>query len=338
MHVHVSENRLGTGYSALFDAVEQNSTPTLLTMRMIEFEKEHHFRYLVRAMTKNQTLKALDISKASLPYDAGEETCEALQQMFARNDTLEELDISGEHAHLDSARFGIGLNLALTGLKWNKTLKILKIEHQKLGLQGANTLAEVLESNNSLVEIHCEHNEINLQSFTVLLDALCKNTSVLYIPPMDHDREQSLEKVRREIAAVNQDSAASHMPLNTTSLKRTLTASLGSKSSRMSIAQNAAMPTPAYTEHDLQAVLRALNDRWDGEVARMQRYLLRNYNLAHGVPVEGDFENERPVTAQSLGDFLEAVKLDRTPTLEKQVGLGLEFDFEEKQGIAELPA
>ncbi len=97
-------------------------------MRMVEYTKEDHFRELVLAVKSNRTLKYLDISKASLPYDAGPETCQALKEMFIDNDTLEELDISGEYAHLEVAKFGIGLNHALTGLKSNRALKVLRIE------------------------------------------------------------------------------------------------------------------------------------------------------------------------------------------------------------------
>lgn len=103
-------------------------SPSHLTMRMVEYQKEDHFRELLLAIKQNNTLRYLDISKASLPYDANHDTCEALQQMFMENETLEELDISGEHAHLEVAKFGIGLNHALTGLKTNCALKVLRIE------------------------------------------------------------------------------------------------------------------------------------------------------------------------------------------------------------------
>ena len=103
-------------------------------MKMVDYQKEDHFRELIKAVRKNKTLRYLDISKASLPYDASDETCEALKLMFAYNDTLEELDISGEHAHLEVAKFGIGLNHALTGLTKNKALKVLRIECRLLFL------------------------------------------------------------------------------------------------------------------------------------------------------------------------------------------------------------
>lgn len=323
LHISASENRLKAGYQHLFDIIGQNMTPSRLTMRMIEFEKEHHFRQLVQALQKNTALKVLDISKASLPYDAGEETCQDLQKMFEQNSSLEELDISGEQAHLDSARFGIGLNLALTGLKKNQTLKMLRIEHQNLGMQGASTLAEVLEANNSLVEIHCENNDINLQSFTILVNGLQKNTSVTYMPSMNRDREKSLEKVKREIHSMNQASDLAP-PSSGSSIKRTLTGVMASRSNRPSMAQRSVSPMPAYSEQDIRAAVDALHEKWDAEVERMQGYLIRNHRLAHGFPLGGEesSENLRPRTAESLGDVLRSVKLDSTPTLEKELALG----------------
>lgn len=101
-------------------------------MNMAVYERESQFRELLQALRQNNTLRYLDISKASLPGDANEETCETLKMMFAENQTLEELDISGEHAHLEVAKFGIGLNHALTGLAKNETLKILRIECELL--------------------------------------------------------------------------------------------------------------------------------------------------------------------------------------------------------------
>lgn len=322
MHVSASENRLKIGYSLLFKTIAQNYGPTRLTMRMIDFEKERHFRELVEALTTNTTLVQLDISKASLPYDAGEETCMALSKMFAENKTLRELDISGEHAHLDSARFGIGLNLALKGLMGNSTLEVLKIEHQNLGFQGAETLAELLDVNKSLVEIHCENNDINLQSFTVLVNALQKNTTLLYLPTLDKDRETSLEKVKREISAmekIEEDTT----PTKSSALKRSFTGamSISSKSHRMSMRSNTSdLSQSSFTNHDIVAAIASLNEKWDQQVTRLQTYLQRNYRLANGLPWDEQnmsIEVDRPDTAESLGTMLERVQLDRTPTLER---------------------
>ncbi|GIK06468.1 hypothetical protein Aspvir_002118 [Aspergillus viridinutans] len=332
LHLYVSENRLDLGCSYLFDAISQNKTPSHLSMRMIDFKREEQFQELVEALRINRTLKYLDISKASLPYDAGPETCRSLQLMFEENNTLEDLDISGESAHLDVARFGIGLNLALTGLKKNKSLKVLKIEHQKLGFQGASTLASVLEENTCLREVHCENNDINLQSFTVLVNGLQRNRTTLNLSTMDRDRVQSLDKFRREIENVKRD--LSHAQSSTSSsIRRSIHAAIHVKNTtvgnKLSKHSSAANPTHSMTspslgsasttavqashamDHDVEIILRSLNQKWDSEVARLRRYLFRNYNVANGIDNGYDdaASDGRPATAASFGTMLENLKL-----------------------------
>ncbi|CRG88827.1 Exportin-T [Talaromyces islandicus] len=309
MHLHVNENNLDTDYTLLFQAIAENHTPTHLSMRMIDFKKEEHFRELVEALRKNTTLRYLDISKASLPYDAGPETCEALQLMFEENETLEELDISGEYAHLDVARFGIGLNQALTGLKKNKSLRVLRIEHQKLGLPGASTLATVLEENSSLREIYCDNNDMNLQSFTVLVNGLQQNNSVILLPTMTSDRHNSLEKIRREIENIHRETTAHPPHSAANSLRRSLHAAIsigqpsgghklakhqtphqlpkggfiGSYSSSQSLAEPSASDP---VRHEVETTLFSLNNKWDDEVDRLRQYLYRNYCILHDIPLD----------------------------------------------------
>ncbi|OAL37765.1 hypothetical protein AYO20_02942 [Fonsecaea nubica] len=324
MHVSANENRLKTGNTILFRTIAQNCGPTSLSLRMMDFEKENHFRELINALKVNTTLRSLDISRASLPYDASVETCEALKEMFATNRTLEELDISGEHAHLDTTRFGIGLNIALRGLEKNTTLKLLRIEYQALGLQGASTLAEVLEKNETLLEIHCEHNDINLQSFTALVNALEKNHTLLYMSTMDHDRAKSMDKVRREIAAVDRADSPKTPKSGGGAIKKALTGTLTGKAHGHGKGHghrhsSSLSSTASFTDQDVTAVMSTLDEKWDLQVSRMQKYLFRNYCRAQGVPWEdgaGDEDSQRtPATADNtMAQILQRVKLDRTPT------------------------
>ncbi|KAJ5578930.1 hypothetical protein N7450_007797 [Penicillium hetheringtonii] len=317
LHLHVNENRLDNGCSFLFDAIAKNLTPSHLSMQMIDFKKEEHFRQLVDALRKNSTLRYLDISKASLPYDAGPETCRALQLMFEENDTLEALDISGESAHLDVARFGIGLNLALTGLKKNTSLKVLRIEHQKLGLQGANTLASVLEENECLREVHCENNDINLQSFTVLVNGLQCNRTLLSLSSMDRDRHMSLDKVRREVDNVRWE-VNNTQSSTANSIRRSLHVAMGAKghrSNKQNQASFSASPLESspIAAQNVELILQSLQRKWDGEIARQRRYLLRNYNIAHGiedVEMDDTASDGRPATAASLGTMLDNFKFE----------------------------
>jgi hypothetical protein len=320
LHLHVNENRLDNGCSFIFNAIAKNKTPSHVSMRMIDFKKEDHFRQLVESLRKNRTLQFLDISKASLPYDASPETCRSLQLMFEENETLEALDISGDNAHLDVARFGIGLNLALTGLKKNKSLKVLRIEHQKLGLQGANTLASVLEENDFLREVHCENNDINLQSFTVLVNGLQCNRALLTLSCMDRDRLLSLEKVRREVDNIRWDVSVSTQTSTANSIRRSLYAAMSvgqSQGHRLSKAPPpsvaSALEASPFANHNVELVLESLNEKWDVEVARLRRYLLRNYNIAHGIEdaeIDDSASDGRPATAASLGTMLDNLKFD----------------------------
>lgn len=311
IHVSISENRLKVGCSLLFKAIEQDCGPTKLTMRMIDFEKEYQFRELIQALTHNRTLRKLDLSGASLPSDAGEETCEALKRMFVENTTMEELDISGEHAHLETARFGIGLKSALEGLMKNTTLKVLRIEHQGLGLQGVDTLAELLQGNQSLLEIHCDNNDINLQDYTVLVNSLWHNQVLLYFPDLDSDREKWLERKRRELSSQAQNESTD-LPARAGTIRRTFTGGIAHRAQRLALKHSDTMPAPArHNDHDVSEALSRLNEKWNAQIARMRKYLTRNHYLANGMPWEEDREDDgRPPTAGSLAAAIMRVHID----------------------------
>ena len=358
MHINLSDNRLEEHHDALVDAIRRSYSPVRATMQMMEYKNEKNFQNLIRAFSKNSNTRVLDISKLSLPIDAGHDTCEILHQLFTQNDTLEEVDLSGEHTHIEAAQYGNGLYWALAGLKKNTTLKVLRIEHQKLGLQGASTLASVLEVNDTLREIHCENNEINLQAFTVLVNSLERNRTLLYLPLMEMDKAWAQNKVDREIDNIRDVSSLSPVTRMSSSTKATVNRTLGRTigktigGPRNFTARNVDRrygPKQSYTDTDIKAAVGSLSQGWDREVARLQGYLQRNYNLAHGLPPEGLPSegsalleaHERPETSESLATAMRGVGLDddRTPTSEpnRQLGVdgngaeGKEVGVEEKE-------
>jgi hypothetical protein len=307
LHLIVSANRLEKGGIEIVKAIEENLTPTHLTMQMVEYQTESRFRQLLQALRRNITVRSLDISKTSLPYDAGDETCEALQLLFEDNETLEELDISGEHAHLEIARFGIGLNFTLNGLKKNKALKILKIEYQNLGLEGANTLSSVLEENETLTHIYCDHNDINLQGFTVLVNALAKNFSILSMPLMSNDQSEAVKRITSAIGGVASPSKGQGGVKH--SVRRTLN-TLG-----MHLKENP-LPTP----QDIEQAVLILNSRWQRQAERLLEFLERNQKIAAGLQTrEGYMSDEalRPTTATSDRGIMEHVLSNTTPRVER---------------------
>ncbi|PQE22300.1 leucine rich repeat protein [Rutstroemia sp. NJR-2017a WRK4] len=311
--LHVSANRLEKGISDFVKAIKENYTPAKLVVRMIEFTKEEYFKQLLEALRTNTTIQVLDISKASLPYDASPETCEALQRVFAENKTLEDLDISGEQAHLEVTRFGIGLNQALTGLKFNNTLKSLRIEYQKLGLEGANTLSSVLEANRGLTHIFCEHNDINLQGFTILVNAIAKNTTILEVPYMHDDQDMAMKRMSASMRDTRR-TTSSHRENHhvKSSVKRTL------KSFGVGVEKPVKLE---LTSQDVDEVVRVLGEKWNTEIGRLAMFLERNRNIAMGRDGydPADLLNDltmRPTTALSDRGILEQVLSNTTPRVE----------------------
>ncbi|KAK2628494.1 hypothetical protein QTJ16_001597 [Diplocarpon rosae] len=315
LELHVSANRFEKGVSEIVKAIRSNHAPTHLFLRMIEFSKEDYFRELLQALRTNTTIRCLDVSKASLPYDAGEETCEAMRLVFEDNKTLEDLDISGEQAHLEVTRFGIGLNSALQGLKKNRTLKTLRIMYQNLGLEGANTLSSVIEADTGLTHIYCEHNDINLQGFTTLVNAIAKNYKILHLPFLQDDQNISMKRMNTDMKVPRPPANASkHDHHMKSSVRRTL--------NTFGVGQ----PKPAkpnLTPQDVDALVRVLNERWQTQMRRLALFLERNNNMAAGVPslvIDGENilseETMRPTTALSDFGILEQVLSNTTPKVE----------------------
>lgn len=322
LHIQLTENRLEQGHEHLVKAVSRNWTPTEMTMQMLEYKTESNFRALLAAFASNQTTRWLDISKVSLPSDASEGTCEALRGIFVFNETLEFLDISGEKTHIEAASLGKGLYSALGGLKSNKTLEVLRIEHQSLGMQGANIIASVLEANGSLRELHCEDNEINLQGFTIMVNSMEQNTSIQYLPSMDADRMWAQKKVDREVQDLKDHNAvlSANMAHTKATVKKTLGRTVsGRKTPRVS------EKVGLLPELSIRAAVGSVWQNWDREVARLQKYLDRNFALAHGLPLEGNaaLDGGGPGTSDSLlTAAMNDMDLDRTPTAESDLQLG----------------
>ncbi|KAF2773503.1 RNI-like protein [Teratosphaeria nubilosa] len=188
LHLDISQNNLTKGLEQITQAIADGLAPSHLTMRAVEYREESLFRKVLAALTVNKTIRYLDMSQTALPGDAGEDTCRALERLLAENDSLLELDLSGEDSRLATSKFGHGINQALAGLKRNTALQTFRIEKQHLGLQGSSTLADVLKDNRTLRELHCGNNGIPLQGLTDLINSLVDNTTLIYLPTMDDGR------------------------------------------------------------------------------------------------------------------------------------------------------
>ncbi|KAL5121759.1 hypothetical protein ACEQ8H_000446 [Pleosporales sp. CAS-2024a] len=319
LHLDVSENYIEQDLDKFTRALAGGYAPSSLAVRLIEFGDEAEFRRMILAFGANTTIRQLDISRTSLPCDATEDTCQAMERMFADNTSLEWLDMSGEDSRLETTKLGVGINKALRGLQRNRTLRVLYIRYQKLGVQGASTLADVLKVNTTLQYLYCENNGIALTGFTDLVNALHRNTTLLYLPSMQESRQMALKQTEDQVKQMRDD-VSFHAQSKGHSVRSKLAGKVAGRAPKE-------RPHPSgLSDQDIKAALGLVDESWARQEYRLQQYLLRNYNLAHGIPTAMDVDEEdfeRPDTATSLSKIIQQVKIESTPTTEKDVQLGM---------------
>ena len=290
LHLYLSENQLELHHDLVVRAFGRSITPTHVTMQLLEYSNEQNFQNLICAMSSNRSLQYLDISRTSLPANASPDTCHIMRHMFETNNTLEELNISGDARHVEAFTVGPGLRDALKGVLKNKCLKVLVVNAMKL------------------------------------------NTSLWFLPNMDRDRAGSRQRVDREVDSLREGSSVISPTSTKASMRRAFS---GAITSGRTLTGRNIEKSPAihgFTERDVQAAVASLDQRWESEVARLQRYLKRNYCLAHGLPLT----DEAPASPTRPGDMaadeegiaaaLQMASLDRTPKAEFDVQLGDDFD------------
>lgn len=246
LHLDISQNYITKDLEYVTQAISSGMAPSHLSMRSIEYREESTFRKVLNAITMNKTIKYLDMSQTALPGAATEDTCRAFKKLFAENDTIVELNLSGEESRLATSRFGSGINDALAGLKHNHALRILHIEHQKLGLQGASSLAEVLNHNDTLTELYCGNNEIPLQGLTDLVNSIVDNTNIIQLPTMDDGRAAAFRSAEVTMRAMEYDTALPASPVKASRLSSSSFAMKRGLASVRRTAQRASVYSPSF--------------------------------------------------------------------------------------------
>lgn len=357
LHLDISQSHITKDLEYVTQAISNSMAPSHLSMRAVEYREESTFRKILSALTVNKSIRYLDISQTALPGAASEDTCRAFKKLFAENDTIVELNLSGEESRLATSRFGSGINDALLGLKHNKTMRILHIENQKLGIQGASTLAGVLKENTTLAELYCNNNEIPLTGLTDLVNSIVDNTNIIHLPTMDDGRAAALRSAETTMKAVSDfDHSPALAPVKTSTLstpsfamKRGFT-SIRRTAQRASSVYTPSLPRPQKPGHnamsppprsrqashtgpvaaapsvfsvqDIQTTQQMLSEQWDRQCYRLAQYLDRNWCLLNAIPtnmniLEPDEKFERPGSSGSLGRMLAEIKYDETPRAER---------------------
>ncbi|KAF3272935.1 hypothetical protein TWF970_009947 [Orbilia oligospora] len=283
LHLFVNRLQITPDHNKLVDAIKKGLSPRYLTISNVDYPDEEMFRKLIRAITVNKTIEYLDLSRVYLPTDANNDTINAFSELFAKNETLRVLDISGGYGRIEDGRLGARLNKAFETLGHNKTLKVLKVEQQRLGPQGAMVIAKMLESNNSLQEIHCGNNGINLQGYTALASSCNENNSVLALPGMERDRKEQLDKLRNDL---NKTVDAPEPPSSRLSVlagfsnvdRRRSVRSLRSLTGRSSHDSDKGL---SLTEDQVETAIKHVATRWDEQEDHLRKIFARNLAGAH---------------------------------------------------------
>jgi hypothetical protein len=295
LHLDLSENT-PEELSFIADAIGTSSCPPKLTMRLLEFCHPEDFTVFFQALGKNASIRCLDVSGAAISFVVTDNTVsDGLQKLFTENRGLEVLNISGEMCRLDSNDFGGEVADSLVGLNHNSSLKILRMERQKLGQKGANVLASVLYQNVTLQEVYISHNNIPLAGLTAIVEALKENTSVTHLSRMDESKAAHLLRIQSAVHDFNSGVASGHRiprkPVEGTEEQHHRIPSMGmdfigkklsvgqsrGKSGDFGLRQRQHAPERASTP--LDDVEKVIEDKWVTQQTILEEYLLRNRRL-----------------------------------------------------------
>jgi hypothetical protein len=199
-------------------------------------------------------------------------------------------------------------------------------------MQGASTLSDVLKVNKTLQYLYCENNGIALTGFTDLVNALHRNTTLLYLPSMLESRQMALKQTEDQVKQMRDD-VSIHTQSRGPSVRSKLASKVAGKAPKEKIHPS------GLSDQDIKAALGLVDESWARQEYRLQQYLQRNYNIAHGIPTTMDVDEEdfeRPDTASSLGKIIEKVKIESTPTYEKDLQLGMPTPDTEYEGLTPL--
>jgi hypothetical protein len=289
LHLDVSENWIQT-FDPIIEAIRKNVTPRSLALRSVEFDDEVTFEALVRAIRMNTSLRSLDLSETQLVFRIDDKMSDQLRRMFAENAALEELDLSGENSRLETSSFGSGFFESLRGLSHNKCLRILRVRHQKLSLQGANALTEVLRHNKMLREIHCDNNGVPLAGLTLLNEALRSNYSLTFLSDMEDSKLAALHTIHTVMRSMAESSSSIGLTPPSGMAKPKLVKGPGALLGRLAKSPKEKEVLPP----DVVEAKAIVEDKWENQQRVLMELLERNRRITAGeIDLIGDVHHEQ---------------------------------------------
>ncbi|KTW29016.1 uncharacterized protein T551_02290 [Pneumocystis jirovecii RU7] len=255
LQIFAGDNRLFEGHDEIVSSILIGRGPARISIASLDYSSEEQFRSLLRAVTFSKHISHLDISRIGLPYEASKETCRCLAELFEKNTSLRELDLTGETGLLQTTGLGSGIAQSLKSLEKNRSLEVLKIEGNSIKEKGAEIIANVLLVNTTLRKIEFDKNMINFKGFCAIVSAMAKNTNIVKLSPLIHDYEYYLFHVS--------------IDSNTTLASK---ASLAAIKKRHSICSK----DLSLIRESLRGTSKILKEQWNREAAKLESYLTRN--------------------------------------------------------------
>lgn len=212
MHLYLSGNPIEDGIEHLAAAIHRNKGPAGLHIDMVEFKDEANYLSLIKALTDAKHISLLSLAgTAPSPPSGGlcsPELVTTLHDFFARNTSVQSLDLSGFCGKLDDSQLARGFGRSLSGLADNKTMTHLRMRNQNLH-EDAGTLGRVLAHNNTLMMVDCSGNNFNLTSLRFLVDSLKANTSIMEFPLPPDERQAIWKNILRSLQRSPSSSSSS---------------------------------------------------------------------------------------------------------------------------------
>ncbi|KAG9550131.1 leucine rich repeat protein, partial [Aureobasidium melanogenum] len=310
-------------------------------------------RALESLFAENCTLEELDIS--------GEDSrLETSRFGVGLNQALNGLrHNTGLHVlRVQYQRLGLpGASMLAEVLKVNRTLRELHCEHNDIPLSAFTDMINALGKNTTLVYMPymdesrlaaLKQTETQVKQIRDEVPASTSPVKPAISAPLSKPlpSSSSSSALRKGLASMkrtvnrNTTPAPPSFPSLAPSPRHTASPLVSSRpfsASKTKVNNIASSPISAQsvslTDQDIQAALRLVTESWDRQQYRLQQYLERNCCILHGVPTSMEIEEEafeRATSVGTLSQLIEKVKLDSTPTAEK------ELDFGDGYGLSEV--
>ena len=129
---------------------------------------------LITSLTSHNSLEVLDLG-GMIGTRLGVEDCQALSELLSSSTSLKKLKVLNVgHNNLPPE----AVELIISGLHHNTTLKRLDMSDSHFSLQNTISLASVLRTNHTLVHLNLGHCDIDSDGACQLVSALCTNDTL----------------------------------------------------------------------------------------------------------------------------------------------------------------